>query len=134
MKNLVFAQKNRDLNVFEHNSESCGIGDYRVIYKCRAGFLASTVVKNVTAINAFRNYDPKSVHSIAYIRDTHDSTVYARVGKKVWIAESMLVEFTVGDINQALYNTALYNQHQYKAVNASSWASKAYVMNEEVAV
>jgi hypothetical protein len=31
-----------------------------------------------------------------------------------------------------LSNTALYNQYQYKAVNAKTWADKAYVMNEEV--
>jgi len=29
------------------------------------------------------------------------------------------------------YNTDLYSYQQYQAVNASSWASKAYVMNEE---
>jgi hypothetical protein len=44
----------------------------------------------------------------------------------------MLAEFTIGDINQDLYNTALYSQHQYATVKAKSWASKAYVMNEEV--
>jgi hypothetical protein len=37
---------------------------------------------------------------------------------------------TVGDINQALHNTALYSQGQYEAVNAKTWADKAYVMNE----
>jgi len=38
---------------------------------------------------------------------------------------------TVGDINQDLSKTALYNQNQYQAVNAKFWACKAYVMNEE---
>jgi hypothetical protein len=42
----------------------------------------------------------------------------------------MLAEITVGDINQDLYNTALYNQFQYQAVNAKTWGSKAYVMND----
>jgi hypothetical protein len=55
--------------------------------------------------------------------------VYARVGKKVWIAKDMLSQLEVGDINQSLSDTALYSQEQYKAVNAKSWASKAYVMN-----
>jgi hypothetical protein len=41
----------------------------------------------------------------------------------------MLSQLEVGDINQSLSNTALYSQEQYKAVNAKSWASKAYVMN-----
>ena len=56
--------------------------------------------------------------------------VYARSGKKVWIAETLLAQLTVGDINQDLHNTALYNQYQYQAVNAKTWADKAYVMNE----
>jgi hypothetical protein len=43
-----------------------------------------------------------------------------------------LSEVTVGDINQDLSNTALYCQGQYQAVNAKTWADKAYVMNEEV--
>jgi hypothetical protein len=56
--------------------------------------------------------------------------VFARSGKKVWVAEEMLADFTVGDINQDLSNTALYNQYQYQAVNAKTWACKAYVMND----
>ena len=60
----------------------------------------------------------------------YDFTVFARAGKKVWIEEDMLAQITVGDINQDLYNTALYNQFQYQAVNAKTWADKAYVMNE----
>jgi hypothetical protein len=58
-------------------------------------------------------------------------TVYARNGKKIWASEEFLSEITVGDINQDLYNTALYDQKQYAAVNAESWACKAYVMNSE---
>jgi hypothetical protein len=61
----------------------------------------------------------------------HPITVYARAGKKVWASECFLSEVTVGDINQDLTNTALYDQHQYQAVKAKTWASKAYVMNEE---
>ena len=58
--------------------------------------------------------------------------MYARNGKKVWITENMLSEITVGDINaNGLINTSLYSQFQYSAVNAKTWADKAYVMNEE---
>jgi hypothetical protein len=47
----------------------------------------------------------------------------------------MLAQLTVGDINQDLSNTSLYNQAQYQAVNAKTWLDKAYVMNvtEEIA-
>jgi hypothetical protein len=138
MKNVVIAQRNRDLNVFEFLGEDyCGAGKYRVITKCRAGFMVTSVVEVEGAIQAFRRYNAKAIQSIARIKEIEgvgerDFTVYARAGKKVWIAEEMLEEFTVGDINQDLTNTALYSQHQYQAVKATSWASKAYVMNEEV--
>ena len=139
MKNLVLAQRNKDLNVFNFlGEEYCGKGKYRVITKCRAGFLVTSVIEANSAIQALRRYNAKAVHTIARVKDVEglgerDFTVYARAGKKVWIAEEMLVEFTVGDINQDLTNTALYNQFQYQAVNAKTWADKAYVMNEGIA-
>jgi hypothetical protein len=52
------------------------------------------------------------------------------VGKKVWAMDVLLKDMEVGDINQSLYNTGLYSQEQYKAVNSKSWADKAYVMNK----
>ena len=139
MKNLVIAQRNRDLNVFNFlGEEFCGEGKYRVITKCQAGFLITSVVEADNAMQAFRRYNAKAVHTIARVKEVEglgerDFTVFARNGKKVWVAEEMLVEFTVGDINQDLYKTALYNQYQYNAVNAKSWADKAYVMNEVIA-
>ena len=138
MKNLVIAQRNRDLNVFNFlGEEFCGEGKYRVITKCQAGFLITSVVEADNAMQAFRRYNAKAVHTIARVKEVEglgerDFTVFARNGKKVWVAEEMLVEFTVGDINQDLYKTALYNQYQYNAVNAKSWADKAYVMNEVI--
>ena len=135
---IIIAVKNRDLQVMSYLSDfECGEGQYRVITKCQAGFMVSSVVKAKSPVAAFRQYKPKAIQSIAFIKpmkdgSTYDFTVYARNGKKVWITENMLSEITVGDINgNNLINTSLYNQLQYKAVNAKSWASKAYVMNEE---
>ena len=66
---------------------------------------------------------------------SHWLTVFSRTGKVVnLIDESILVNLTVGTINSMYYNTNLYNQYQYKAVNSKSWASMAYKMNEEVEV
>jgi len=139
MRNLskvVIAVKNRDLCVTSLGDEfMCGEGKYRVITKCQAGFMVTSVVDATSAINALRRYKMKAVQAIARIKDVanigeRDFTVYARTGKKVWIEENMLAEMTVGDINQDLHNTALYNQYQYQAVNAKTWADKAYVMNE----
>jgi hypothetical protein len=134
MNKLVNNIANRDLRVFHKEStDMCGKGKYRVIVKCQAGFMATSTTEAESAIEVFRRYKLKSVHSIAkVINDDFDSTVYARVGKKIWIAEGLLVEIKVGDINQDLYRTALYNQYQYQSVNANSWESYAYQMNKEV--
>ena len=141
MKNnskLIIAVKNKDLRVTSYCEDMCGEGKYRVITKCQAGFMVSSVKEAKSAIDVFRSYQIKHVHSIARIKDINgigesDFMVYARTGKKVWIEEALLCELEVGDINQSLTNTALYNQAQYQAVNAKTWASKAYVMNEEAA-
>ena len=141
MKNLskvVIAIKNKDLKITNYSGDMCSEGKYRVITKCQAGFMVSSVKQAKSAIDVFRSYKIKAVHSIARVIDMErigeqDFMVYARTGKKVWIEENMLAEMTVGDINQSLTNTALYSQAQYKAVNAETWASKAYVMNEEAA-
>jgi hypothetical protein len=133
--NLVIAVKNRDLKITNLSDFGmCGEGKYRVITKCQAGFLCTSIKQARSAMEVFRSYKIKAVHSIARIKDVagigeYDFTVYARTGKKVWIEEDMLAEMTVGDINQDLHNTALYNQLQYNAVNAKTWADKAYVMN-----
>jgi hypothetical protein len=144
MRNLskvVIAVKNKDLRVnMSRDPFMCGEGKYRVITKCQAGFMITSVKQARSAMEVFRSYKIKAVHSIARVKDIanigeHDFMVYARTGKKVWIEEDMLAQLTVGDINQDLSNTALYNQAQYQAVNAKTWADKAYVMNvtEEIA-
>ena len=137
MKNIIIAPGNRDLQVMSYGPEfECGEGKYRVITKCQAGFMISSVVKAKSPVDAFRHYKPKAIQSIAYIKDVkdigeYDFTVFARNGKKIWACEEFLREVEVGDINQDLHNTALYSQFQYGAVNAKTWADKAYVMNEE---
>ena len=132
MKKLVINYKSRDLNVLSFmDNFVAGEGTYRVITKCKAGFMVSSDVEANSAIQAFRRYKPKAIQSIAFLLNGgYPVTVFARNGKKVWASECFLSEVTVGDINQDLSNTALYSQYQYAMVNAKSWASKAYVMNE----
>jgi len=134
MKNIIIASRNKDLKVTHlGDGFEAGKGTYRVITKCQAGFMVSSDIEANSAIAAFRRYKPKAIQSIAFLLENkYPITVYARNGKKVWASECFLSEVTVGDINQALHNTALYNQGQYEAVNAKTWADKAYVMNEEV--
>jgi len=132
MKNVIVAPGNRDLKVLSFmDNFKAGKGTYRVITKCQAGFMVSSDVEADSAIQAFRRYKPKAIQSIAFLLNGgYPVTVFARNGKKVWASECFLSEVTVGDINQDLYNTSLYNQYQYAAVNAKTWADKAYVMNE----
>jgi hypothetical protein len=132
MKKVIIAPGNRDLRILMDENFTAGKGTYRVITKCQAGFMISSEVEADSAIQAFRRFKPKAIQSIAFISHGYPITVYARAGKKIWASECFLREVEVGDINQSLSNTALYNQGQYEAVNAKTWASKAYVMNEEV--
>lgn len=137
MKNLIIAPGNRNLQVLSYVGKlDIGKGTYRVITKCQAGFMITSTVEASSPIEAFRRYKPKAIQSIAFVKtmadgSLYDFTVFARSGKKIWACEEFLLEVEVGDINQALSNTALYSQAQYNAVKAKSWASKAYVMNEE---
>jgi len=134
MKNIIIAQRNKDLRVLSFMDDfKAGKGTYRIITKCQAGFMVSSEVEADSAIQVFRRYKPKAIQSIAFLLENkYPITVYARNGKKVWASECFLSEVTVGDINQSLSNTALYGQGQYEAVKAKTWADKAYVMNEEV--
>jgi hypothetical protein len=134
MKNIIIASRNKDLKVLSFmDNFVAGEGTYRVITKCKAGFMVTSDIQASSAIQAFRRYKVKAIQSIAFIMNGgYPVTVYARSGKKVWASECFLSEVTVGDINQDLYNTSLYGQGQYQAVNAKTWADKAYVMNEEV--
>jgi hypothetical protein len=132
MKKVIIAPGNRDLRILMDENFKAGKGTYRVITKCQAGFMVSSDIEADSAIGAFRRFKPKAIQSIAFISHGYPITVYARAGKKVWASECFLSEVTVGDINQELYNTALYGPGQYKSVNAKTWADKAYVMNEEV--
>ena len=57
-------------------------------------------------------------------------TVFSRTGKKVkLIDESILANLTVGTINSMFDNTNLMDMTQYKLVDASNWASKAFTLN-----
>ncbi len=133
MKNIIIAPGNRDLKVLSFmDNFVAGEGTYRVITKCKAGFMVTSDIEASSAIQAFRRYKPKAIQSIAFLLNGgYPVTVFARNGKKVWASECFLSEVTVGDINQDLYNTALYSQYQYQSVKAKTWADKAYVMNEE---
>jgi hypothetical protein len=81
---------------------------------------------------AINGYKKGSLQTVEFKADDNDFflTVFARKGKTiVTIDEAILAGTTVGTVNQMYDNTNLYSQDQYNAVNAKTWADKAFVMN-----
>ena len=119
------------------------VGTFRAIVKVKAGFV--TVVDDLgiqanwgkkqwnSAIDVFRNFKKGALQTIQFKADNSRGadwiTVFARVGNKIkLIDDSLLADLKIGDINQDWSNTNLYNQNQYQAVGAKTWADKAFVM------
>ncbi len=119
------------------------VGTFRAIVKVKAGFV--TVVDDLgiqanwgkkqwnSAIDVFRSFKKGALQTIQFKADNSRGadwiTVFAKVGTKVKVIDdSLLTALEVGDINQNWSNTNLYNQNQYQAVGAKTWADKAFVM------
>ena len=114
-------------------------GEFRHVVKTRLGM---TCVDARDFDNVRMNKYPESIIS-GYKRGALQTvqfrpegsniwlTVFSRTGKKVKLMdEAIMRNLTVGTINSMFNNTNLMDMRQYKAVNSSTWASKAFVMNE----
>jgi hypothetical protein len=116
-------------------------GKFRFISKTRLG-MTCTDARNFENERLMKypesiisGYQKGALHTVEFCPEgsTCYLTVFCRVGKKIkLIDETILANLTVGTINGLYSNTNLYNQDQYKMVNSSSWASKAFVMNKEL--
>jgi hypothetical protein len=116
-------------------------GKFRVVTKCRAGFL--TIQELTESSNELYSLHPASILSgwkkgalqtVEFLADGTNTwlTVFARVGKKIWVVdEEILRTLDIGTINQLWYNTELYSQAQYSLVGAKTWADLAYVRKED---
>jgi hypothetical protein len=105
-------------------------GTYQAIVKVQAGFMtAYEVGSELPSLNRWKKgalqtlqFQPEG--SKAWL------TIFARKGTKIVLADKELLEtIEVGTINQLFYNTNLYSQAQYEAVNAKTWADKAFSQN-----
>ena len=117
-------------------------GKFRFISKCRAGFM--TIVDGRDMDNAMYMQHPESLitgykkgalQTVQFNPAGTDIwlTIFARVGKKIHLCDqTILRDLTVGTINGLYYNTNFYSQSQYRAVGATSWASKAFVENTAI--
>jgi len=112
------------------NTHVCGT--FVVVTKCKAGYPAISKVEANSPYEAFRRYRVDAVMNVSFV-DAFGVyfTMYARMGKRVWMNEAIAEHLTVGDINDGsvMANTSLYSQEQYKAVNAKTWADKVFILN-----
>lgn len=114
-------------------------GKFRFVIKTKLGFTCQDARESENKIlfeqpeQLLRGYKKGVLQSIQFQPNEGSDywlTVFTRVGKNVKLIDNTILEsLTVGTINQLYYNTNLYDMAQYKAVNAKSWADKAYVMN-----
>ena len=114
-------------------------GEFRHIVKTKLGM---TCVDARDFDNVRMNKFPESIISgykrgvlqtVQFKAEGSDTwlTVFSRTGKKVkLIDETILRNLTVGTINSMFDNTNLMDQNQYRAVNSKTWASMAFIMNE----
>ena len=133
MTNLVNISGINTVNVLSAYSK----GKFRTIVKCPAGFM--TITDSRDWDNGYHMTYPESIitrykkgalQTVEFCPDGGDYylTVFARKGNKiVLIDNTILGNLTVGTINQLYSNTNLYNQTQYSAVGAKTWADRAYV-------
>jgi hypothetical protein len=107
-------------------------GTFRAIVKVQAGFYSSVNCDNASLASVVRRFKKGALQTVEFIPEGADYplTVFAKKGKNIILAdEALLKEMTVGDINGLFYDSNLYDQAQYKAVNAKTWADKAFVIN-----
>ena len=118
-------------------------GQFRAIVKVSAGFM--TVVNDLgleckwqggarwkRAIDVFRSFKRGALQTIEFRADESTTwmTVFAKAGTKIkFMDDQLFMDIDVDDINQSWTNTNLYDQAQYGAVNAKTWASKVFVNN-----
>jgi hypothetical protein len=133
MNNLVNIAGINTVNVLGDYNK----GKFRFVTKCRAGWM--TIIDAKDWDNEWFMTQPESIiaaytkgalQTVEFCPDGGDYylTVFARKGNKiVLIDETILGHLTVGTINQLYRNTNLYNQSQYDAVGAKTWADRAFV-------
>lgn len=141
MTNQIILPNSREINTCDFLSGYTA-GKFRFITKCRAGFLTICDSRDYdnehymkhpeTLISGFKKGALQTVQFQPAGSDVW-LTVFAKKGKLIPVIDiAILTDLTVGVINSYWLNTALYNQYQYRAVGAKTWADKAYVQNREL--
>lgn len=139
MSEIINVTGIRTVNTINNRS-----GQYRAIVKRKGGLIEvvddfgtepNSQLKSrwKSAVDVMRDFRPGSLQTIEFKAESTNYwiSVFARTGKKIiFIDEQILQDLTVGDVNQSWSNTDLYSPTQYSAVNAKTWADKAFVQNQ----
>jgi hypothetical protein len=105
-------------------------GTYQAIVKVQAGFM--TAYEIGSELPSLNRWKKGALQTLQFQPEGSKAwlTIFARKGTKIVLADKELLEtIEVGTINQLFYNTNLYSQAQYEAVNAKTWADKAFSQN-----
>jgi hypothetical protein len=106
-------------------------GIFQAITKVPAGFMiAAEIGSDIPSLDRWKKGTLQTIQFKAE-GTSHWTTVFAKKGTRVILLDQVLAEkIEVGTINSLFYNTNLMDHNQYKAVNAKTWADKAFLLNE----
>jgi len=106
-------------------------GIFQAIVKVPAGFMTAYEIGD--KLPSLNRWKKGALQSIQFKAEgaNHWMTVFAKKGTKIVLLDEKIAETVeVGTINSLFYNTNLMDHNQYKAVNAKTWADKAFLLNE----
>jgi hypothetical protein len=140
MKNITNITDIRTVDIINNDYYGNKPGKFRFITKCKAGYYTCNDARDFDDERLFNNpasvlsaYKKGALHTVEYRPYGSENffTVFAKKGNKVLhMDEAIMRGLDVGTVNQLWYNTNLYNQAQYNAVNTKTWASMVFVMND----
>ena len=142
MKDIINHTDIHTVDIINNEHYDKAPGQFRFITKCRAGYFTCNDARDFDAERLYNNpalvlsaYKKGALQTVQYRPVGSDTffTVFAKKGNKVIIMDETIMRgLEVGTVNQLWFKTNLYNQAQYAAVKAKTWASKVFVMNEAV--
>jgi hypothetical protein len=106
-------------------------GTYQAIVKVPAGFVtAYQIGSKLPSLNGWKK---GALQTLLFLAEgsEYPLVVFAKKGNKVILIDEEIAKgVEVGTINQLFHNTNLMDHKQYQAVNAKTWADKAFLLNE----
>jgi hypothetical protein len=140
-KNIINITGIHAINIIKNDHYEAKPGKFRFISKCRAGYMTCSDAMDFDDQRLYDNpalvlskFKKGALHTVEYKPFGSDNyfTVFAKKGTKIVLMdEAIMANLEIGTINGLWYNTNLYNQDQYKAVNSKTWADLAFIANKQ---